>query len=58
MNRIGKVARSPALPAAVLAALIRDVVAGEPLDQDSRRHLDLALPATPILMAGRATRSG
>jgi alkanesulfonate monooxygenase SsuD/methylene tetrahydromethanopterin reductase-like flavin-dependent oxidoreductase (luciferase family) len=42
--------------AAVLAATIRAVAAGEPLDPESGRRLDVRLPSTPILMAGRGDR--
>jgi 5,10-methylenetetrahydromethanopterin reductase len=36
-----------------LIELIRTVAAGRPLDQSSGRGLDVALPATPVTMAGR-----
>lgn len=36
-----------------LVGTIRDVAAGHPLDDASGRTLDLPLPSTPILMAGR-----
>lgn len=42
--------------ASALAATIRGVAAGEPLDAASGRRLDVSLPATPILMAGRGDR--
>lgn len=39
-----------------LVATIRSVGRGEALDADSGRRLDLPLPATPVLMAGRGDR--
>jgi 5,10-methylenetetrahydromethanopterin reductase len=39
-----------------LAALVREVAGGGPLDEKSGRHLDVALSAVPILVAGRGDR--
>lgn len=45
--------RDAAARARELAATIRDVASGGALDSSSGRTLDVALPTTPILMAGR-----
>lgn len=39
-----------------LVETIRSVAAGGPLDPSSDRHLDVVLPPTPVLMAGRGDR--
>ena len=40
----------------VLVELLRDLTAGRPLDAESGRTLDIELPATPVLMAGRGNK--
>lgn len=48
ISRFDAAARSTAL-----VQLLRDVANGDPLDAESGRALDIDLPTTPILMAGR-----
>jgi 5,10-methylenetetrahydromethanopterin reductase len=51
ISRSDAAARSMAL-----VQLLRDVSNGDPLDEASGRRLDVALPTTPILMAGRGNQ--
>ena len=52
-----RIARDDAdVQSTMLVELLRDLVAGRPLDAESGRTLDIELPETPVLMAGRGNK--